>query len=68
MAKVRVEKKLSLQADGTMSVAARLECDPGWQSSDLGVSVTHCDARTGGVTTTAVACDRHWHLVQLSLP
>jgi hypothetical protein len=68
VAKVRLEKKFSLQPDGTMIVAARLECDSGWQSSDLSVNVTQGDASTSGVTTTAVACDRHWHAVQLSIP
>ncbi len=68
VAKVRLEKKFLLQADGTIILAARLECDPGWQSSDLSVSVTQGDASTGGFTTTAVTCDRNWHRVQFSIP
>lgn len=67
VAKVRLDKKLSLHADGTMIVAARLECDPGWESSDLSVIIAQGAASTSGVTTTAVPCDRHWHQVQFSL-
>jgi hypothetical protein len=68
VAKVRLEKKFLLQADGAIIVAARLECDPGWQSSDLSVSVAQGDSSTDGFTTTAVPCDRNWHRVKLSLP
>jgi hypothetical protein len=67
VAQVRLEKKFLLQADGTLIVAARLECDPGWQSSDLSISVTQGNASTDGFTTTAVPCDRNWHPVQFSL-
>jgi hypothetical protein len=68
VAKVRVDKKLQLGADGAIMVAARLECDPAWQSSDLSVSVSEGEASTDGFTTTSVPCDRHWHRVQFILP
>ncbi|SRR6266516_1262216 len=67
VAEVRFEKTAWLQADGTLTVAARLECDPGWVSSDLTYSVGQVQAGAEGYILTSVPCDHRSHLVQFGV-
>src|SRR6266581_4317605 len=52
-----------------LTVVARLECDPGWISSDLTVSVAQgLSTGTDGLIEPSVPCDGRWHRVQFGLP
>lgn len=68
VAHVRVDKRVWLQADGTVTVAARVRCDPGWESGELDVRVTQGDSEADGFINTSVPCNRRWHRVQFGLP
>ena len=67
VAKAQLDKQAFLGSDGTLSVSLRIECDPGWVSSDVTVRVVQGDAEADGLTTTNVACDGHLHRIHLSL-
>ncbi len=69
VAKVKVDKRVLLNADGTLTVVARLECDPGWISSDFTVSVAQgLMIGTDGLVEPAVPCDGRSHRVPFGLP
>ena len=69
VAQVKAGKRVLLNADGTLTVVARLECDPGWISSDLTVSVAQgLLTGTDGLIEPSVPCDGRWHRVQFGLP
>src|SRR6266702_484821 len=69
VAQVKAGKRVLLNADGTLTVVARLECDPGWISSDLTVSVAQgLSTGTDGLIEPSVPCDGRWHRVQFGLP
>ena len=69
VAQVKVDKRVLLNADGTLTVVARLECDPGWISSDLTVSVAQgLSTGTDGLIEPSVPCDGRWQRVRFDLP
>jgi hypothetical protein len=67
VADLQLDKKIALQADGSMVVMARLECDPGWRSSDLTVTVTQGQSQGDGLLLTSVPCDGSFYAAQLAV-
>jgi hypothetical protein len=67
VADLQLDKKIALQPDGSLVVTARLECDPGWESSDLTVTVTQGQTQGDGLLLTSVPCDGSFHAVQLAV-
>jgi hypothetical protein len=69
VAQVKVQKRVLLNDDGTLTVVSRLRCDPGWVPSDLTVSVAQGPTTgTEGLIEPSIPCDGHWHRVQFDLP
>jgi hypothetical protein len=69
VAKVKVDKRVLLNADGTLTLVARLECDPGWISSDFTVAVAQgLMTGTDGLVEPSVPCDGRSHRVLFDLP
>jgi hypothetical protein len=67
VADLQLDKKIALQPDGSLVVTAGLECDPGWESSDLTVTVTQGQTQGDGLLLTSVPCDGSFHAVQLAV-
>lgn len=68
VANEKTAKKITLNADGSLSARTRLECDPGWESSDFTFSVSQGGVRADGIAEPSIPCDGRWHLVQYSVP
>jgi hypothetical protein len=68
VAKVQLDNTILLQPDGSLTVAARLSCDPGWIAGDLSVIIAQGGAETSAFLSTSIACDGHSHTVQLDAP
>lgn len=64
----RTAKKVSLNADGSLSVVTKLRCDPGWESSDFTVLISQGDVSADGLIQPAIPCDGRWHLVRYGVP
>jgi hypothetical protein len=68
VAEVQARNLVLLNPDGTLTVAVRVRCDPGWVFQevdavvDQGVSVF-----ADGLTSAPVSCDGRWHRVQFDL-
>ena len=67
VADLQLDKKIALQPGGAVVVTARLECDPGWESSDLTVTVTQGQSQGDGLLLTSVPCDGSYHAVQVAV-
>ena len=68
VATVHVQKTVLLNPDATVTVRARLKCEPEWQPSQLDARVTQGEASAEGYTVPSVPCDDHWHEALLVLP
>jgi hypothetical protein len=68
VAQEKTAKNISLNADGSLSVATKLECDAGWESSDFTVFISQGDVSTDGLIEPSVPCDGQWHSVQYDVP
>jgi hypothetical protein len=67
VADLQLDKEIALQPDGSVVVTARLECDPGRESSDLTVTVTEGQSQGDGLLLTSVPYDGSFHAVQLAV-
>ena len=68
VAQEKTAKNISLNADGSLSVTTKLECDAGWESSDFTVFISQGDVSTDGLIEPSIPCDGKWHSVQYDVP
>ena len=64
----KTAKQVHLNRDGSLSVVTRLECDPGWESSDFTVFISQGDVSTDGLVEPAIPCDGRRHVVRYDVP
>jgi hypothetical protein len=64
----KTAKKVTLNADGSLSAVTKLKCDPGWVSSDFTVLISQGDVSTGGLVEPSIPCDGRWHSVRYPVP
>jgi hypothetical protein len=64
----KTAKQVQLNAGGSLSVATRLACDPGWESSDFTVFISQGDVSTDGLVEPSIPCDGRRHLVRYDVP
>lgn len=50
-----------LHHGGSVTAKVGVRCKPGWESAELDVRINQGDSYADGFTTTAFACDNHWH-------
>ena len=68
VAQEKTAKNISLNTDGSLSVTTKLECEPGWESSDFTVFVSQGDISTDGLIEPSIPCDGKWYPVQYDVP
>ncbi len=67
VAAVKAGAVARLHADGSVTVAARLRCKPGWVAEEVSATLGQGDASASGVAVVSVPCDWQWHRVTFTL-
>jgi hypothetical protein len=67
VADVKDAQLVLLHADGTVTVAARVRCDPEWVPAELSAILAQGETSISGYTIPSVPCDTRWHLVEFNL-
>ena len=67
VAEVKAGNLVLLHPDGTVTVAVRVRCDPGWVPAELSAQLTQGQASIGGFTIPSVPCDGRWYAVEFDL-
>ncbi len=56
-----------LHADGSVTVAPRVRCKPGWVSEEVSATLVQGESSASGVAVVTVPCDSQWHRVPFTL-
>jgi hypothetical protein len=67
VAAVKAGERVLLHKDGTLTVAARLRCKPGWVAEEVSATLGQGEASASGFAVVTVPCDRRWHRVTFAL-
>lgn len=67
VAAVKAGERVLLHKDGTLTVAARLRCKPGWVAEEVSATLGQGEASASGFAVVSVPCDRQWHRVTFDL-